>query len=110
MARRAVQALVENAVQMGIEYRTAAAVSPAGSGRLDALQMRDGTSVSAGTYVFACGPWLPKLFPHLLGSRIIPTRQEVFFFGIPARFLGNPPPTPPTWVISSEQYYHLPGL
>ncbi len=110
MARRAVQALVENAVQMGIEYRTAAAVSPAGSGRLDALQMRDGTSVSAGTYVFACGPWLPKLFPHLLGSRIIPTRQEVFFFGIPAGDLRYSPPNLPTWIILSEEYYGMPDL
>jgi sarcosine oxidase len=34
--------------------------------------------------VFACGPWLPKVFPRLLGPRIFPTRQEVFFFAPPA--------------------------
>jgi hypothetical protein len=34
--------------------------------------------------VFACGPWLPKLFPDLLDERIFPTRQEVFCFGPPA--------------------------
>ena len=34
--------------------------------------------------VYACGPWLPKLFPEMLGERIFPTRQEVFFFAPPA--------------------------
>ena len=40
--------------------------------------------ISAGQFVFACGPWLGKVFPELLGQRIFPTRQEVFFFGSPA--------------------------
>ena len=39
-----------------------------------------GEHLSADRYVFACGPWLPKLFPALLGRRIFPTRQEIFFF------------------------------
>jgi sarcosine oxidase len=42
--------------------------------------MKDGERISAARFVFACGPWLPKLFPDLLGRRIFPTRQEVFFF------------------------------
>jgi glycine/D-amino acid oxidase-like deaminating enzyme len=42
--------------------------------------MRSGRTLEADRIVFACGPWLPKLFPELLGSRIFPTRQEVFFF------------------------------
>ena len=39
-----------------------------------------GETLRAERYVFACGPWLPKVFPSLLGTRIFPTRQEVFFF------------------------------
>ena len=42
--------------------------------------MQGGEKYRAGRFVFACGPWLPKLFPDLLGRRIFPTRQEVFFF------------------------------
>ena len=50
---------------------------------------------SASTFVFACGPWLPKLFPELLGERIFPSRQEVFFFGVPPGDLRFPrPPCP----------------
>ncbi len=47
----------------------------------------------ASNYVFACGPWLPKVFPRLLGPRIFVTRQEVFFFAPPAgdaRFGAGP--------------------
>ena len=33
--------------------------------------------------IFAAGAWLPSLLPELLGEVIMPTRQEVFFFGTP---------------------------
>ena len=45
--------------------------------------------LGADAFVFACGPWLPALFPDLLGSRITVPRRDVFFFGPPpgdARF------------------------
>ena len=70
------------------------------------------SSVSAGNYVFACGPWLPKVFPRLLGPRIFPTRQEVFFFGVPsgdARFgLG----ALPGWADfnNGDIYYGMPDI
>ncbi len=38
----------------------------------------------ADTYVFACGPWLGKLFPATIGDLIQPTKQDIFFFGTPA--------------------------
>jgi monomeric sarcosine oxidase len=68
LARRAVQIVVRDAMRHGVEYRVQA-VTPDGINGL-----------RAGAYVFACGPWLPKLFPELLGKRIRPTRQEAFFF------------------------------
>lgn len=89
MARRSVQTLVKQFVKAGGEYRIAAVKPPDATKPLTALELSDGSSVSAGNYVFACGPWLPKLFPHLLGPRIFVTRQEVFFFATPpgdARF------------------------
>jgi sarcosine oxidase len=110
MARRAVQAVVEEAVQSGVEYRTAEVIPPSVSGQVATLQLRDGTSVNARTYVFACGPWLPKLFPNLLGNRIVPSRQEVFFFGIPAGDLRFSPPNLPTWINLADEYYGMPDL
>ncbi len=68
----------------GVEYLQEAVVPPAGKGRLASVATRSGKTIPAGTFVFACGPWLPKVFPDLLGDRIFPTRQEVFYFGPPS--------------------------
>ena len=39
--------------------------------------------LKADIYVFACGPWLGKLFPQTIGNLIQPTKQDIFFFGTP---------------------------
>ncbi|MBL8199454.1 MAG: FAD-dependent oxidoreductase [Chromatiales bacterium] len=83
MARRAVQTLVAEFVAAGGEYRTAAVTAPPGKGRIEALRTRAGDLLPAETFVFACGPWLPALLPEILGTRIFPTRQEVYFFATP---------------------------
>jgi sarcosine oxidase len=80
MARRAVQTLVQEFVAAGGEYRQAAIVPPKPDASFDSIQTTAGESLSASRFVFACGPWLPKVFPEILGQRIFPTRQEVFFF------------------------------
>jgi monomeric sarcosine oxidase len=110
MARRAVQTVVREAVRAGVEYRTAIASPPVVQTRLDALKMGDGSALRAGTFVFACGPWLPKLFPGLVGARIFPTRQEVFFFGTPAGDERFAPPRMPTWIDFGAEIYGLPDL
>jgi glycine/D-amino acid oxidase-like deaminating enzyme len=84
MARRAVQTLVAEFVSAGGEYRLGAVKPPeSGDGPLRRITMQDGAYISAAQFVFAAGPWLPGLFPTLLGRRIFPTRQEVFFFAAP---------------------------
>ena len=81
MARRGVQTLVAEFVAAGGDYRQAAVKPPeSGKGALRRIELEGGERLSAAQFVFACGPWLPKLFPGLLGSRIFPSRQEVFFF------------------------------
>ncbi len=110
MGFHAVQAVVQIAVTMGVEYRQDGVVPPAGKGRLDSVATGSGQTVHAGTFVFACGPWLPKLFPDLLGERIFPTRQEVFYFGPApgdARFRS---PAMPVWVDFAEEMYGLPDF
>jgi len=112
MARRAVQTLLRQFVKGGGEYRVAAVKPPDATKRLTGLELSDGSTVSAGNYVFACGPWLPKLFARLLGPRIFPTRQEVFFFGTPAgdaRFAGG---ALPGWADfnNGDIFYGMPDL
>jgi sarcosine oxidase len=110
MARRAVQAVVDDAVHHGVEYLTAAIAAPNGRGRLGDIKTIDGTTLSAGKFVFACGPWLPRVFPNVLGGRIFASRQEVFFFGLPAGDLRFSPPALPTWLILADEYYGMPSL
>jgi monomeric sarcosine oxidase len=110
MARRAVEAVVGEAVREGARYLTAAAQPAAGSGRLEAVVTRAGETLRADTFVFACGPWLPKLFPSLLGERIFPTRQEVFYFGPPPGDRRFAPPAMPAWIDFGDEYYGIPDL
>jgi len=99
MARRAVAAVVDAAVARGVTYATQAVLPPPLSGpRLAALPAVSGDEIHAGAFVFACGPWLPKLFPDLLGRRIHPTRQEILFFAPAAGDSRFAPPHLPAWV------------
>jgi glycine/D-amino acid oxidase-like deaminating enzyme len=110
MAFHAVQAVVQIATAMGVEYSPGSVAPPAGKGRLASVATASGETVRAGTFVFACGPWLPKLFPDLLGDRIFPTRQEVFYFGPAAGDARFRSPAMPVWVDFAEEIYGLPDF
>jgi monomeric sarcosine oxidase len=107
MARRAIQTLVAESVNRGMSYRIAGVAAPDAAG---SIRMTDGETISASKYVFACGPWLPKLFPSLLGRRIFPTRQEIFFFAPPAGDTSFAAPAMPTWIHHPDLVYGLPDL
>lgn len=110
MARRAVQTVVERAQKIGVEYWPDVVQPPDGRGHITKIKTASGETVAAETFVFACGPWLPKLFPDVLGQRIFTSRQEVIFFGVPA---GEPrfrPPAMPTWLQLRDEFYGMPDL
>ena len=102
MARRAVQTLVYRLQrgargQVPVDVRPFTAIEPpsVAGDHLESICTRDGEWITAAKFVFALGPWLPKLFPEVVGPRILPTRQEVFYFAPPAgdeRFLPGPMP------------------
>ena len=113
MARRAVLTLVHEFVRAGGAYVQGSAIPPAVSAtKLDQVQLSSGERIPADFFVFAAGPWLPKLFPEVIGERILPTRQEIFFFAPPAgdpRFLPN---AMPCWADfnAGDMYYGLPDI
>jgi sarcosine oxidase len=110
LARRAVAAVVSEAVATGAEYFTGASLPPECPGILEAVRTSSGETIRASRFVFACGPWLPQLFPSLLGQRIFVSRQEVFFFGAPQ---GDPrfsPPFLPTWINTADEFYGMPDI
>jgi len=68
-------------------------------------------SGDADAYVFACGPWLGKLFPDVVGDRVQPTRQEVYYFGTPAGSDRFSPPHFPIWMDFAERIvYGIPDI
>ncbi|HEX4963807.1 MAG TPA: FAD-dependent oxidoreductase [Thermoanaerobaculia bacterium] len=113
LARRACQAVAAAVVAEGGEVRLAA-VAPGkiDHSRMERLELADGSTLTADLYVFACGPWLGNLFPEVIGERrILPTREEVFYFGTPA---GDPrfdEDACPVWIdLGGERiYYGIPG-
>ena len=113
MARRAVQTVAHVAIQRGVAFHQAAAsmpTGPTGTGQLTELKLANGESLRAVKFVFTCGPWLPKLFPELLGERIHVTRQEVFYFGLPPGEQRFAPPHFPVWLDYEAEFYGLPDL
>jgi sarcosine oxidase len=110
MARRAVAAVVEDAVRGGVNYRVAQIAEPHGAGAIGAVKTSSDERIEAGTFVFACGAWLGKIFPDVLGSRIFPSRQEVFFFGVPPGDARFAPPALPTWLFQEDEIYGMPDL
>jgi sarcosine oxidase len=110
LARRAVQSMMEEAKKNSAEFLIAHAITPDGSGKISKLATSRCGAFSAGHFVFACGPWLGKVFPELLGQRIFPTRQEVFFFGSPAGDARFAPPDLPTWLFNDDEVYGMPDI
>ena len=83
-ARLACQAVVDGFLAEGGDFLPAAVLPDhLESGCPHGVMLSDGSRLFADRYVFACGPWLGKLFPETIGNLIRPTKQEVFFFGTP---------------------------
>jgi glycine/D-amino acid oxidase-like deaminating enzyme len=111
LARRSCEAVLEEFRRGKGDYRPLRAVpGPIRSGKLEGLSLSDGVSLSADAYVFACGPWLGSLFPDVIGNRIQPTRQEVFYFGTPSGDAGFSEGRMPVWVdVGPRLVYGIPG-
>jgi sarcosine oxidase len=76
--------------------------------RLLELDTAGGERLAAEQFVFACGPWLPRLFPALLGTRIQVPGRDVFYFGTPAGDTRFSYPNLPNY--SEASYYGFPSI
>ena len=111
LARTSAQAVVEQFIFEGGEYRQEI-VAPQNleSGDWKSLTLLDGATVSADRYVFACGPWLGKLFPRAVAPHFVSTKQDVFFFGTPACDARYNEGNVPVWADHSDHFmYGIPG-
>lgn len=103
-ARQAVQAVVAEAAMLGTQLV---------SGRAEpcpdtAGVLLDGERCEADRVVWACGPWLPAMFPEVLAPTALRvTKQDVTFFGAGPEW-GTPPV--PGWVDYDAAAYGLGDL
>jgi glycine/D-amino acid oxidase-like deaminating enzyme len=83
-ARASCQAVAEAFVAKGGKYGQLAVLGDGlESKQLERISLSDGSQLKADRYVFACGPWLGKLFPQTVGDLVQATKQDVFFLGTP---------------------------
>lgn len=73
-ARRSVRAVVARCEEQGVTVLTTSA-RPTSDGR---VVLGDGTEAQADHVVWACGPWLGRLFDDV---KITALRQDIFYFG-----------------------------
>ena len=111
LARLACQTVLDGFRAEGGEYKQDAVLpSDLERGAKDGLSLADGSKLAADQYVFACGPWMGKLFPDTIGDKIRSTKQDVFFFGTPAGDARFSEENLPAWADHSDPFiYGIPG-
>jgi monomeric sarcosine oxidase len=110
MARRSVQALASELSRKGVGVMRGKVSVPAARGRLSTIPLMDGAALSADHFVFACGPWLPDVFPELLRDLITPTRQVVMYFGTAPGDDRFGAARTPAWIDMGAGIYGIPDL
>jgi glycine/D-amino acid oxidase-like deaminating enzyme len=108
MARRAVQVMAAELAADGVAF-FGATVRPvradrADGGSLPAVTTSAGETIAAEQFVFACGPWLDQVCPEAMAGRLFVSRQEVFYFAVPAGATGALP------VWADLPFYGFPDL
>jgi glycine/D-amino acid oxidase-like deaminating enzyme len=82
------------------------------SGKNSSVTLSNGASLEADAFVFACGPWLVRLFP-LLTQKLKVTRQVCFFFASPQNASDMMENKLPTWFNKTPEgkvdVYGVPG-
>jgi monomeric sarcosine oxidase len=110
-ARESVQLVGEAFIKEGGTY-IQSQVKPGkiNASTLTNIIFSNGNTLQADAYIFACGSWLGKMFPEFLNNVITCTKQEVYYFGVPAAeslAFENIP----VWVDvdGKDFYYGIPG-
>lgn len=110
MARRGVQGVVRQYEREGGRFDLAWATPGRHNGRrLLEVESPGGVRRGADQFVFAAGPWLPRLFPDVAGDLIRVTKQDVIFIGPPAGDDRFGAARLPCWVDYDAAFYGMPA-
>ncbi len=104
LARRAVAATARAFVEEGGQLRL-------GLARVDGTDVVIGDErLEADGFVFAAGPWLPKLLGSVPGLELTVPQQEIIYFATPPGDTRFDAGSVPTWVEYEAAFYGLPSI
>ncbi|MDW3649583.1 MAG: FAD-dependent oxidoreductase [Bacteroidia bacterium] len=114
MAREAIRIVAEEFVKKGgkLEIGKVETGKSIG-GKQDHILLNQKEKLSADTYIFACGPWTPRLFPNLFEDKIKVVRRDVLFVGAASGDDRYSYPNFPVWSFSNQadaRYYGMPDI
>ncbi len=106
-ARESCQVVNEAFIQEGGKYIQAfGKPGKISSGKIENVFLSTGEKITTDVYLFACGAWLGQLFPEMLDHKIIATKQEVYYFGVP-KDQAEVYDSMPVWVdLDGHDYYY----
>jgi sarcosine oxidase len=110
MAARGCVAATRRLVELGGSFGIAA-VRPghADGDRLLDVVDETGRRFAAAAFVFAAGPWLPRLFPDVVGGLVSVTKQDVVYLGPAPGDERWTDAAIPCWVDMTHPFYGLPS-
>jgi len=102
-ARRSCERVAESFQHHGGKMVVARALPSLANGdRLQDIALSTGETLKAEKFVFACGPWLWKLFPEFLRTRLRTPMGNVYYYGTP---IGDN-----RWVAPNMPSFNFPGI
>ena len=110
LARKGCQVVARQLEKNGGTLRIAHGLPEMKNGKVIGIKLRDGETLTAQFYIFACGPWLSKIFPNLLLPKLQVQRRDVLFVGTPAGDHRFSHPNLPEWSVYGSAYYGFPDI
>jgi sarcosine oxidase len=108
-AREGCQAVADAFQKSGGRFTIArASLGKQTGGKLQDVTLSNGQSIAAQSFVFAVGPWLPKVFPDVMANKMRTPRQLELFYGTPPGDERFTYPNFPNWAVGGA--YGFPSI
>jgi sarcosine oxidase len=108
-AREGCQAVADAFQKAGGRFAIArASLGRQAGGKLQDVTLSSGQAVAAQSFVFAVGPWLPKVFPDVMANKMRSPRMLELFFGTPPGDERFTYPNFPNWAVGGA--YGFPSI
>ena len=108
-AREGCQAVADAFQKSGGRFTIArASLGRQAGGKLQDVALSNGQTIAAQSFVFAVGPWLPKVFPDVMANKMRSPRMTEMFYGTPPGDERFTYPNFPNWAVGGA--YGFPSI